>query len=321
MAKILIVEDEKAINDLVKFNLELVGHECSQVFDGESGLTEALKLKYDLIILDVMLPKYSGFEIMEYYSIIYYRIYMHDAGFAAVFQAQDGQIWGESTADDPRDLIAFDKYQLLAIDGATYSGIENEEKLIKAYETLVEWEQMWKMNAVIEYEHYPYLESALLYTNTLLSSGTTLYEFFIAGPNDAPAQQIYPTVELLNRMPQREFVYQAGDEMQPMFSLNYETGEALMSASSQMSFAMAGKFDLHDGVLKMYFGDDKNYVFHESGNGFVYSKENSKPSKSGGFDFADGLVFDCIHEGVSMTPNPDDPDNNTYYEDITHTGF
>ncbi len=66
MAKILIVEDEKAINDLVKFNLELVGHECSQVFDGESGLNEALKLKYDLIILDVMLPKYSGFEIMEY---------------------------------------------------------------------------------------------------------------------------------------------------------------------------------------------------------------------------------------------------------------
>lgn len=66
MAKILIVEDEKAINDLVKFNLELVGHECHQVFDGEKGLEEALGLKYDLIILDVMLPKYSGFEIMEY---------------------------------------------------------------------------------------------------------------------------------------------------------------------------------------------------------------------------------------------------------------
>lgn len=66
MAKILIVEDEKAINDLVKFNLELVGHDCYQVFDGETGLEEALKLKYDLIILDVMLPKHSGFEIMEY---------------------------------------------------------------------------------------------------------------------------------------------------------------------------------------------------------------------------------------------------------------
>ena len=66
MAKILIVEDEKAINDLVKFNLELVGHDCCQVFDGETGLEEALKLKYDLIILDVMLPRYSGFKIMEY---------------------------------------------------------------------------------------------------------------------------------------------------------------------------------------------------------------------------------------------------------------
>ena len=66
MARILVVEDEKAINDLVKFNLDLVGHECSQVFDGEAGLNEALKHKYDLIILDIMLPKYSGFEIMEY---------------------------------------------------------------------------------------------------------------------------------------------------------------------------------------------------------------------------------------------------------------
>ncbi len=66
MAKILIVEDEKAINDLVKFNLELVGHECCQVFDGESGLNEASKAKYDLVILDIMLPKHSGLEIMEY---------------------------------------------------------------------------------------------------------------------------------------------------------------------------------------------------------------------------------------------------------------
>lgn len=65
MAKILIVEDERAINDLIKFNLELVGHECRQMFDGETGLYEASKGEYDLVILDIMLPKYSGFEIME----------------------------------------------------------------------------------------------------------------------------------------------------------------------------------------------------------------------------------------------------------------
>ena len=64
MAKILIVEDEKAINDLIKMNLELVGHECCQVFDGEKALEHTLTIKYDLIILDVMLPKVSGYEII-----------------------------------------------------------------------------------------------------------------------------------------------------------------------------------------------------------------------------------------------------------------
>lgn len=64
MAKILIAEDEKAINDLIKMNLELVGHDCFQVFDGKNALNEALTMKYDLIILDVMLPEISGFEII-----------------------------------------------------------------------------------------------------------------------------------------------------------------------------------------------------------------------------------------------------------------
>ena len=65
MAKILIAEDERPINDLIKMNLTLVGHECRQVFDGEAALSEAENTKYDLIILDVMLPKMSGFEVIE----------------------------------------------------------------------------------------------------------------------------------------------------------------------------------------------------------------------------------------------------------------
>ena len=65
MAKILIAEDERPINDLIKMNLTLVGHECRQVFDGEAALSEAENTKFDLIILDVMLPKMSGFEVIE----------------------------------------------------------------------------------------------------------------------------------------------------------------------------------------------------------------------------------------------------------------
>lgn len=64
MAKILIAEDERAINDLIRLNLSLVGHECAQVFDGEAALERALSEKFDLLILDVMLPGLSGFEII-----------------------------------------------------------------------------------------------------------------------------------------------------------------------------------------------------------------------------------------------------------------
>ena len=64
MAKILIAEDERAINDLIKLNLSLVGHKCEQVFDGAAALERALSGEHDLVILDVMLPELSGFEII-----------------------------------------------------------------------------------------------------------------------------------------------------------------------------------------------------------------------------------------------------------------
>ena len=64
MAKILIAEDEQAINHLIKWNLELVGHTCAQVYDGNAALAAAEAGGYDLLILDVMLPGLSGFEIL-----------------------------------------------------------------------------------------------------------------------------------------------------------------------------------------------------------------------------------------------------------------
>lgn len=66
MAKILIVEDEKSINELIKRNLNLVGHECDQAYDGKLALEMIHNTKYDLVLLDVMLPHSSGFEIINY---------------------------------------------------------------------------------------------------------------------------------------------------------------------------------------------------------------------------------------------------------------
>jgi len=67
MAHILIVEDEEAINRLIKQNLRLAGHECTQVFDGLEAKKVLEELgTFDLIIMDVMLPHIDGFTLMQY---------------------------------------------------------------------------------------------------------------------------------------------------------------------------------------------------------------------------------------------------------------
>lgn len=63
MAEILIVEDEPAINELIKRNLRLVGHHCMSAFDGEEALEQLAQKEFDLMLLDIMLPKLDGFEV------------------------------------------------------------------------------------------------------------------------------------------------------------------------------------------------------------------------------------------------------------------
>lgn len=66
MAKILIVEDEKPINQLMKQNLALQGHQVIQAFDGEEALEKLdERADFDLVILDIMLPYMSGLEIIK----------------------------------------------------------------------------------------------------------------------------------------------------------------------------------------------------------------------------------------------------------------
>ena len=60
---ILIVEDERAIVDIIKFNLVREGYDTLEALDGETGLELARTKDPDLILLDVMLPRMNGFEI------------------------------------------------------------------------------------------------------------------------------------------------------------------------------------------------------------------------------------------------------------------
>ena len=66
MIKILIVEDEKPISDLIRLNLTKAGYQCTAVYDGKAAADLLEDHTYDLILLDIMLPEINGYELMEF---------------------------------------------------------------------------------------------------------------------------------------------------------------------------------------------------------------------------------------------------------------
>lgn len=67
MAKILVVDDERPINDLITMNLEMVGHEIIQAYDGENALHALDGIIPEIVILDIMLPGIDGYELLPHF--------------------------------------------------------------------------------------------------------------------------------------------------------------------------------------------------------------------------------------------------------------
>lgn len=65
MIKILIIEDDENIAKLIKSTLQMMNYDAFCCYNGKSGIAEALKGYYDLILLDIMLPEINGFEVMN----------------------------------------------------------------------------------------------------------------------------------------------------------------------------------------------------------------------------------------------------------------
>ncbi len=66
MIKILIVDDEKPICDLIDLNLSSAGYHCTAVQDGLLAIDLIEKEEFDLVLLDIMLPGADGYDVMEY---------------------------------------------------------------------------------------------------------------------------------------------------------------------------------------------------------------------------------------------------------------
>lgn len=66
MNRILIVEDEEPIANLIQMNLTNAGYSCDVAYDGQDGADKMQMEHFDLCLLDIMLPKINGYELLEY---------------------------------------------------------------------------------------------------------------------------------------------------------------------------------------------------------------------------------------------------------------
>jgi len=108
MAKILIAEDELVINRLIQKNLELVGHTCVAVFDGDGVFKALEEEEFDLILLDVMMPKKDGFQVMEMLNTDVPVIFLTARG------SVDDRIRGLNLGADDYIVKPFDMLELQA---------------------------------------------------------------------------------------------------------------------------------------------------------------------------------------------------------------
>ena len=80
---ILIIEDDRAINNLIKGTLSAEGYVCDCAFDGREGANLLEEKRYDLVLLDLMLPEIGGYELLEY---------IHPMGIPAIVISAMGRV-------------------------------------------------------------------------------------------------------------------------------------------------------------------------------------------------------------------------------------
>jgi len=136
MANILIVEDDRAINDLILLNLKLVGHSAKQAFDGNEAITALDDFRPDLVILDVMLPHKDGFSLMEQKAFNDIPVI-----FLTAKDSTADKVKGLKLGADDYIVKPFEAVELLARVEAVLRRIKPTERIITIENTTVYLDQ------------------------------------------------------------------------------------------------------------------------------------------------------------------------------------
>lgn len=98
--RILLVEDDEALAQVYMSRLELEGFNVKHVPNGEDALSTALSFKPDLIVLDVMMPKISGFDVLDILRNTAETMNVRVIMLTALSQAKDKEMAEKLGADD-----------------------------------------------------------------------------------------------------------------------------------------------------------------------------------------------------------------------------
>lgn len=132
---VLIVEDEPAINHLIRVNLEHEGYTCTCVFDGKTAAVLIENNRYDLILLDIMLPEINGYELMEY---------IRPTGIPVIFitakTAVNDRIKGLKLGADDYIVKPFQIGELLARVEAVLRRFGKTEKKLELFDVTIDLE-------------------------------------------------------------------------------------------------------------------------------------------------------------------------------------
>ena len=133
MLKILIAEDEEPIANLIKMNLRRAGYQCTWASDGEKAADLMDTEKFDLLLLDVMLPGINGYELMEYARSLELPVI-----FLTALGSTENKVKGLKRGADAYLTKPFEIVELLARVEAVLRRYHKAETILNIFDVVID---------------------------------------------------------------------------------------------------------------------------------------------------------------------------------------
>lgn len=133
MTKILIVEDEEAISNLIRMSLQKAGYSYEQAMDGESAADRIAEHTYDLVLLDIMLPGMNGYELLNYIKTTNMPVI-----FITAMGTLDDKVKGLKAGADDYITKPFEMVELLARVESVLRRYHKSEERIEVDDVIID---------------------------------------------------------------------------------------------------------------------------------------------------------------------------------------